>query len=164
MVRGLDDDEAGFLDLVDQTKLAEESRILKEENEELEEYRKAVAKEQEERLLMEIKSIPNTPSAPLKVDSGNSVSLGLTKTSQKNHLQAFVKRKSTDKDGNSVKRTKSEGICHVGMKYVANNSTTIIVYKGPYYKYSLLTLLHFLPDLKKLDFFFFYLGKIFFYI
>ena len=57
MVRGLDDDEAGFLDFVDQTKLAEESRILQEERNELEEYRKAVIKENEERLRTEVKSI-----------------------------------------------------------------------------------------------------------
>lgn len=93
MVRGLDDDEAGFLDFVDKTKLAEESRILQEERDELEEYRKAVAKENEERLIMEVKSISSV--LPPKHTQPLLPSIGVSKESQKSKLNAcVVKRKS----------------------------------------------------------------------
>jgi hypothetical protein len=72
--------------------LAEESRILQEERDELEEYRKAVAKENEERLRTEVKSIVQTTK------SGHSVlpSIGVSKESQKSKLNAcLVKRKSS---------------------------------------------------------------------
>lgn len=95
MVRGLDDDEAGFLDFVDQTKLAEESRILQEERDELEEYRKAVAKENEERLRTEVKSIASTVQ-PTKSGQSLLPSIGVSKESQKSKLNAcVVKRKNT---------------------------------------------------------------------
>ncbi len=66
-MRGLDDDEVGFLDVCDRVKLAEEHRIWKEEKEELEEYRRAVAErfEQsaEERLRLEAAVPPAGSSA-----------------------------------------------------------------------------------------------------
>ena len=94
LVRGLDDDEAGFLDFVDQTKLAEELRILQEERDELEEYRKAVAKENEERLRTEVKSIASTVQ-PTKSGQSQLPSIGVSKESQKSKLNAcVVKRKN----------------------------------------------------------------------
>lgn len=39
MVRGLEDDEVDFLELVDNTKIQEEKRIKAEENSALQEYR-----------------------------------------------------------------------------------------------------------------------------
>lgn len=94
LVRGLDDDEAGFLDFVDQTKLAEESRILQEERNELEDYRKAVAKENEERLITGVKS---STMIVMPTRSGHSLlpSIGVSRESQKSKLSACViKRKS----------------------------------------------------------------------
>lgn len=91
LVRGLDDDEADFLEFVDKTRLAEESRILQEERNELEEYRKAVAKENEERLKLEVKSVAH--SLPPK-SSQLLPSIGVSKESQKSKLNAcVVKRK-----------------------------------------------------------------------
>ena len=96
MVRGLDDDEAGFLDFVDQTKLAEESRILQEERNELEEYRKAVIKENEERLRTEVKSIVQLTKP------GQSLlpSIGVSKESQKSKLNACVVKRKHRSAGN----------------------------------------------------------------
>lgn len=39
MVRGLEDDEVDFLELVDRSKLLEEKRVRSEENTAMEEYR-----------------------------------------------------------------------------------------------------------------------------
>lgn len=110
LVRGLDDDEAGFLDFVDQTKLAEESRILQEEREELEDYRKAVAKENEERLRTGIKSNSMTV---IPTRSGHSVlpSIGVSKESQKSKLNAcVVKRKNVTStfEANTSKKQKTD--------------------------------------------------------
>lgn len=107
LVRGLDDDEAGFLDFVDKTKLAEESRILQEERDELEEYRKAVAKENEERMKMEVKSISSVmPSKHIQLQLP---SIGVSKESQKSKLNAcVVKRKSipSSSDSSTSKKVK----------------------------------------------------------
>jgi len=43
MIRGLDDDEVNFLELVDQTKMAEERRHLIEESRQIEEFRSKVS-------------------------------------------------------------------------------------------------------------------------
>lgn len=43
MIRGLDDDEVDFLELVDRTKMAEERRQLIEETRQLEEFRSKVS-------------------------------------------------------------------------------------------------------------------------
>lgn len=96
-MRGLDDDEAGFLDFVDQTRLAEESRILQEEKNELDEYRKAVAKENEERLIMEVKSLSSSSLVPKIVQQPSSSSIGISRESQKTKLNAIiVKRKNAE--------------------------------------------------------------------
>lgn len=114
----MDDDEAGFLDLVDQTKLAEESRILQEERDELEEYRKAVAKEHEERLMMELKSFSATPSISKSIQpSPSSASIGVSKESQKAKLNAFVvKRKNTSSNNDEAKADSKKPKLHKGIK------------------------------------------------
>lgn len=43
MIRGLDDDEVDFLELVDRTKMAEERRQLIEETRQIEEFRSKVS-------------------------------------------------------------------------------------------------------------------------
>lgn len=112
MVRGLDDDEVGFLELVDKTKLAEESRIFQEERDELEEYRKAVAKASEERLENEVKLTLITPgsskaSAPSSSGSStSSLSIGTDKQSQRSKLMCVVKRKSVSEENENSKRLK----------------------------------------------------------
>lgn len=102
MVRGLDDDEAGFLELVDRTKLAEETRIIKEERNELEEYRLAVARESEERLKQEL----NTHIALISHKS-NSLTPKLDRPSQRSQIMACVKRKSLPENSHDMKRVKA---------------------------------------------------------
>lgn len=103
MIKGLDNDEVQFLDLVDKTKEEMEAKRLQEEGKEIEEYRKAVAnmaEEAEGQKLLEIKN------------SANSTSTGLTATassqrrSQQSLLAGAVKRKSTDKRDTDEKRGK----------------------------------------------------------
>lgn len=43
MIRGLDDDEVDFLELVDKTKMAEERRQFMEESRQIEEFRSKVS-------------------------------------------------------------------------------------------------------------------------
>lgn len=43
MIRGLDDDEVDFLELVDKTKMAEERRHIMEETRQIEEFRSKVS-------------------------------------------------------------------------------------------------------------------------
>lgn len=54
MIKGLDDDEIEFLDMVDRTKMAEEKRLMKEEAKELQEYRNKVAALKEQSLTQKI--------------------------------------------------------------------------------------------------------------
>jgi len=104
MVRGLDDDEAGFLELVDRTKLAEETRIIKEEKDELEEYRLAVARESEERLLQEMNSqIALVPNKLITSSAAKS-----DRQSQRSKIIACVKRKSVAESSHNVKRIKPD--------------------------------------------------------
>lgn len=107
MVRGLDDDEARFLDFVDKTKLAKESLIMKQENEEIEEYRLAVAKENE-RLLAEVKPIASSNFSSKCLNSSGTSDSGTSKTSQKACLQSLIKRKGSGIQG-AVKKIRSEG-------------------------------------------------------
>ena len=64
MIKGLDDDEVEFLDLVDRSKLEEERRKCEEEAREMKDFRDAVAtlqeKSLEERINMEVRSRPTT--------------------------------------------------------------------------------------------------------
>jgi hypothetical protein len=66
MVKGLDDDEVEFLDLVDRTKLEEEKRKSAEEAREMKDFRDAVAtlheRSLEERNHTETRSRPPTQS------------------------------------------------------------------------------------------------------
>ncbi|XP_065222872.1 PSME3-interacting protein isoform X2 [Planococcus citri] len=54
MIKGLDDDEIEFLDMVDRTKMEEEKRLMKEEAKELQEYRNKVAALKEQSLAQKI--------------------------------------------------------------------------------------------------------------
>jgi hypothetical protein len=66
MIKGLDDDEVEFLDLVDRSKLEEERRKSAEEAREMKDFRNAVATLQErsleQRIHTEIRSRPPTHS------------------------------------------------------------------------------------------------------
>lgn len=64
MIKGLDDDEVEFLDLVDRTKMEEERRKNLEEEKEMRDFKAAVASLQEqklnEKLKQELKNPPVT--------------------------------------------------------------------------------------------------------
>lgn len=68
MIKGLDDDEVEFLDLVDRTKLEEERKKNLEEQKEMRDFKAAVASLQEksldERLKQELKMPQNSGKNP----------------------------------------------------------------------------------------------------
>lgn len=107
MIKGLDDDEVEFLDLVDRSKLEEEKKKTEEEKREIADFRNKVASLQqqslEQRIQQEIRQ-------PLKVNN-NVKSTG--KTSQTKLLAGAVIKKrpaetKNESKENPNKRTKSE--------------------------------------------------------
>lgn len=102
MIRGLDDDEVTFLEFVDMRKQEIESQRMKEDMQEIEEYRKAVATLSEEALeakRLEIKKGTAAAAAP-----------GQGKKSQLSLLSGAVKRKCADStDAEKKQRTNSSG-------------------------------------------------------
>ncbi|CAH0551862.1 unnamed protein product [Brassicogethes aeneus] len=108
MIKGLDDDEIEFLDLVDRTKLAADRKKELEEEKELNDYRNRVAILQEksidERLQAEI--IVNKPKVLLN-----------NRTSQQKLLKGAVikKRKMSDEtEANEAKQVKTEVVNEKG--------------------------------------------------
>lgn len=106
MIKGLDDDEIEFLDLVDRTKLAADRRKTLEEEKELNDYRNRVATLQEKTLDQKLQSEINT--SKLKTPSNN-------RTSQTKLLKGVivaknenVKRKATNMDDSTAKKAKLE--------------------------------------------------------
>lgn len=64
MIKGLDDDEIEFLDLVDRTKLAADRRKNIEEEQELNDYRNRVASLQEKALDEKLQATIAKPKSP----------------------------------------------------------------------------------------------------
>lgn len=62
MIRGLDDDEVDFLELVDKTKMAEERRQLIEESRQIEEFRSKVSTLQCESVVSPLLTTVSKPS------------------------------------------------------------------------------------------------------
>ncbi|XP_053963733.1 PSME3-interacting protein [Anastrepha ludens] len=89
LIRGLDDDEVQFLELVDQNKIDAEKKQLQEERKELQEFRDRVATLQEEtadkKLQSEIKT-GKVPKAPVVAST--------TRPTQKSLLGVGIKRKN----------------------------------------------------------------------
>lgn len=98
MIKGLDDDEVEFLDLVDRTKLEEERKKNLEEEKEMMEFKAAVATLQEksldERLKQELKK-PNTTNKNISSGSGRNSQLRLL-------AGAVVKRTGKQPTGSEV--------------------------------------------------------------
>ncbi|KAI5641243.1 hypothetical protein NE865_06507 [Phthorimaea operculella] len=90
MIRGLDDDEVGFLDLVERTKAKAAQQISLEEQKEMQEFRERVSTlaetEEMQRLRAQLAPAKPTPATPAN--------------NQKNKLQGMVvrKRKASDTD------------------------------------------------------------------
>lgn len=92
MVRGLEDDEVDFLELVDRTKLQEEIRVRTEENTAIAEYRRKVSAMQkniaEEEIRAEIKA----------AEARKSAGTGKRQPSHLSLLAGAIKRKSSEED------------------------------------------------------------------
>ncbi|KAK4315230.1 hypothetical protein Pmani_013536 [Petrolisthes manimaculis] len=102
MVRGLEDDEVDFLELVDRTKLQQEIKVRTEESSAIAEYRKKVSEmrknQAEEELRAEVKAGEMRKAAGTK-KTPSHLSL----------LAGAIKRKSSeDNDPSRTKRTKPE--------------------------------------------------------
>ncbi|KAL7637715.1 UNVERIFIED_CONTAM: hypothetical protein RMT77_011324 [Armadillidium vulgare] len=93
MVRGLEDDEVDFLELVDNTKMQEEKRIREEELTAIQEYRKKVSQMQQKAIEAEVLS-------ELKPESKRPATSGVEKkkSSQISLLAGAIKRKKSDDD------------------------------------------------------------------
>lgn len=70
MIKGLDDDEVEFLDLVDRTKLEEERKKNMEEEKEMRDFKAAVASLQEKSMDEKLKQELKKPSNSVKNPSG----------------------------------------------------------------------------------------------
>ncbi|XP_034946977.1 PSME3-interacting protein isoform X2 [Chelonus insularis] len=107
MIKGLDDDEVEFLDLVDRTKLEEERKKNLEEAKEMRDFKAAVASLQEksldERLKLELKS-------PQSTNKSNSSGNG--RNSQVRLLAGVVVKKSdkTEKSPKESPPSESKGV------------------------------------------------------
>lgn len=104
MIKGLDDDEIDFLDLVDRTKLAADRRKTLEEEQELNDYRNRVATLQEKTLQEKLQVTVTRPKVTTNGKSSQTKLL-MGAVVKKNAPQ---KRKlSTNDEGKSVKQIKT---------------------------------------------------------
>ncbi|KAK7077215.1 hypothetical protein SK128_020665 [Halocaridina rubra] len=95
MVRGLEDDEVDFLELVDRSKLQEEKRVRTEENSAMEEYRKKVSEMQRNIAEEEMR-------AEMRAAEGKKNSSGSgKKSSHLSLLAGAIKRKHSDDEKNT---------------------------------------------------------------
>lgn len=90
MIKGLDDDEIEFLDLVDRTKLAVERKKTLDEERELNDYRNRVASLQE-------KSMDQRLHAEVTITTKSKAAMGTTRQSQLKLLKGVVVKKSEPK-------------------------------------------------------------------
>lgn len=97
LIRGLDDDEVAFLELVDKTKMEIDSKREKEDLREIQEYRKAVASLTDEAENTKLKEFK-------KLISGQSTS---SSSKRQTVLAKAIKRKSAD-DVSQVKKIKTD--------------------------------------------------------
>ncbi|XP_026805828.1 PSME3-interacting protein [Rhopalosiphum maidis] len=98
MIRGLDDDEVGFLELVDKTKMDEERRQLIEEARQIEEFRSKVSTLQCETVVS-----PLVATIPKPQTLKNSVT---RKTQSKLLAGAIVKKRTSEEPINPSKKLK----------------------------------------------------------
>ncbi|XP_076163327.1 PSME3-interacting protein isoform X1 [Ptiloglossa arizonensis] len=102
MIKGLDDDEVEFLDLVDRTKLEEERKKNLEEEKEMRDFKAAVASLQEKSLNEKLKQELKNPQIINK-----NVSSGSSRTSQLKLLAGVVvKRSEKQKQGDVIRGVK----------------------------------------------------------
>lgn len=100
LIKGLDDDEVAFLELVDQTKMQMETRLWEEEKKEIQEFRRAVStlsEEEEEAKLQQLRRTLNLPSS------------GSPKKSQQTLLAGALKRKASSAFSSEKKEDSDTG-------------------------------------------------------
>lgn len=105
LVKGLDDDEADFLDHVDRKKWEEEHQKRVEEAKELSDFRSKVAELREKDLDVLIKQeigLIKTDKKPAVSTDDDLLSIGAKKTSQSKLLAGLVKRKSVTESSSSA--------------------------------------------------------------
>ncbi|XP_043286491.1 PSME3-interacting protein isoform X2 [Venturia canescens] len=102
MIKGLDDDEVEFLDLVDRTKLEEERKKNMEEEKEMRDFKAAVASLQEKSMDEKLKQELKKPQNIVKNPSGTS-----GKNSQLRLLAGVIVKKS-GQEARGTKRKISE--------------------------------------------------------
>ncbi|CAL1679052.1 unnamed protein product [Lasius platythorax] len=102
MIKGLDDDEVEFLDLVDRTKIEEERKKNLEEEKEMRDFKAAVASLQEQKLNEKLKQeLKNPPVSSKNVVCGSSRSSQL-----KLPAGVVLKRSDKQKQGEVLKGIK----------------------------------------------------------
>ncbi|CAB3244877.1 unnamed protein product [Arctia plantaginis] len=101
MIRGLDDDEVGFLDLVERTKAKAAQQISIEEQREMQEFRERVSNLAESEEMIRLRA----QIAPARTSQTTSSQA----QTQKNKLQGVVvrKRKACDMDGDKQDKTEN---------------------------------------------------------
>ena len=114
LIRGLDNDEVSFLEMIDNTKLELETQIWQEEMKEIDEFKKAVAHLSQEEQHNRLKEFKNEIKIRNDKKNDNNKS-SKTKKSQSELLAKVIKRKSHQPNSDSKKlktsetETKSEG-------------------------------------------------------
>ncbi|XP_055931639.1 PSME3-interacting protein-like [Argiope bruennichi] len=108
LIKGLDDDEVAFLELVDQTKIEMETKLWEEEKKEIQEFRRAVStltEEEQEAKLQHLRRTLNLPTSGSSKKSQQTLLAGALKRKASSSLSPEKKENSnTDKD----QETKSE--------------------------------------------------------
>lgn len=101
-IKNLDEDECTFLDMVDKKKIEQQSKINREENQELEEFRKEQASAEQEAVELRLKAEVQRP-APSQ--PGRSAAAGGTKRSQSQLLAGVVKKKARTSSTETAEKT-----------------------------------------------------------
>lgn len=107
LIRGLDNDEVSFLEMIDNTKLELETQIWQEEMKEIDEFKKAVAHLSQEEQHNRLKEFKN--EIKIRNDKKNDNNkFSKTKKSQSELLAKAIKRKSHEPNSDSKKLKTSE--------------------------------------------------------
>ncbi|GIY08425.1 PSME3-interacting protein [Caerostris darwini] len=122
LIKGLDDDEVAFLELVDQTKMEMETRLWEEEKKEIQEFRRAVSTLSEEEQEAKLQPLRRT----LNLSNSGSTK----KSQQKSLLAGALKRKASSafspekKEYTDTGKEKADNE-EPANKYVAHTGNTI---------------------------------------
>ncbi|KPJ20748.1 Protein FAM192A [Papilio xuthus] len=111
MIRGLDDDEVGFLDLVERTKAKAAQQISLEEQKEMQEFRERVSNLAESEELIRLRA----QLAPTRTTASTQPA--------KNKLQGVVvrKRKASEMEGDKIDKTEPEKTSSPPKNGIINN-------------------------------------------